>query len=624
MAHGAWTDPAVKQQRNLKHACGDIWHRCKLCITDMEVGRNLSPFRRLLRCADGFSYQNTVALWNQAGAWWLGYLQDITADGNSAYVEFDSTKTSARWIPTCFIWHLPFVFDNRLLVGWKNMPVWVALRDEVDGPLRFRPATLLGYAGLCRVYCVRTEIRGVNGRCPVASVEVVDRCQIVAKLPSGEMPNVPIQDGRNVLTYTKYIINFPGAESVLQEAPDVYRIITHFHKGYYELHQDVDRLSDGCRFHLKLGSKACTFVVIAQTKDIPLRQQIAESLQRVLQRHLSGRADLPPLSYRNSIAAELAWGTGDAAETSNSCPEACIWHLPHLILSEIFAYMDLQYVLQLKRVCSLWHAVITDPRTRNEHIVISVHDCIFTECVDSNNCYRVAFLLHHTVRSTTKSLTIVGPGTPDHTFFLQPWLDAADIRLPMVVIKDANFQWTNRRYDECSALKHSIMHRIRPFKDHCHTLLLHNFTVSTLFCRNLNDLLHMDYEDLVPLPDCERRWMVPRSDVLRRAHGNLLSMDTAQITLHRLILPCRNGWDEVMSRLMCAIDAQFPRSAVSADVYAKVQTVHARWVENLSYPDQWQRIRQLLNVFSGFQSDGTLLHWDALDLRKLESLWSVW
>ncbi|XP_055336976.1 uncharacterized protein LOC129587314 [Paramacrobiotus metropolitanus] len=98
--------------------------------------------------------------------------------------------------------------------------------------------------------------------------------------------------------------------------------------------------------------------------------------------------------------------------------------------------------------------------------------------------------------------------------------------------------------------------------------------------------------------------------------GTLFTMNTTEITLHRFMLPCVDGWEAVMSRFMRAIDAAFP--AAGADVYRKVRAIHARWLEKLSYPDEWQRIRQMLSVFSGFQSDGTPLHWDTVDLRQLD------
>ncbi|XP_055356870.1 uncharacterized protein LOC129601974 [Paramacrobiotus metropolitanus] len=58
-----------------------------------------------------------------------------------------------------------------------------------------------------------------------------------------------------------------------------------------------------------------------------------------------------------------------------------------------------------------------------------------------------------------------------------------------------------------------------------------------------------------------------------------------------------------------------PLPPLTDDVYAKVTAVHARWVRNLQYPAEWDRIRAYLTVFSGFHADGTPKGWNDVDLR---------
>ncbi|XP_055336936.1 uncharacterized protein LOC129587290 isoform X2 [Paramacrobiotus metropolitanus] len=299
------------------------------------------------------------------------------------------------------------------------------------------------------------------------------------------------------------------------------------------------------------------------------------------------------------------------AETEN---EACIRHLEHTILIEIFANLDLQSQMRIKRVCFLWNAILSDASTHNGHITINLEGCASTHCCYDDS-YKLAALLQGAVHAGTKSLTITGLESRRPSYFLGPWLDAASIRLPVMVMQDASFPFSHWTYDECSLLRHGIIRRIRPFKDHCQALIINNCTFSGLFCRALFDLLYARDNSLVQLPESEKRWMISRGSLLGGAQGNLLSIDSAQITLRRVILPFVHGWEHAMSRFMYVINAHFP--AVGADVYRKVQAIHARWVATLSYPDEWLRIRHLLSIFSGFQADGTPLAWGEVDLREL-------
>ncbi|XP_055336872.1 uncharacterized protein LOC129587258 [Paramacrobiotus metropolitanus] len=155
---------------------------------------SLPAFRRVLHGVNRFGHQNTVAVRSLDGVWWLGFIQDLTVDESFAFVEFDSRKKPACWILSRFVHPLPLLFDNKSLTEWRNKPVWVALRDEMDGPFRFRPATLLECVKLCRLCYVRWQTSGVTSS---AFIEVVDRCQIVEHLPSDEMP---FQEKSNLLT----------------------------------------------------------------------------------------------------------------------------------------------------------------------------------------------------------------------------------------------------------------------------------------------------------------------------------------------------------------------------------------------------------------------------------------
>ncbi|XP_055336897.1 uncharacterized protein LOC129587269 isoform X2 [Paramacrobiotus metropolitanus] len=585
----------------------------------MESPASLPPFRRLLRGANSFSHQNTVAVRSLDGAWLLGYLQDLTSDENYAFIEFDSTKKSACWIRSCFIYPLPLILDNKPLTVWKNKPVWVALRDEMDGPFRFRPATLLECVKMCRFCYVSLEISDAADRTSSSLIEVVDRCQIVEQLPSDEMP---IQDKSNLLTYRKYIIPISKTDRVLQEAADVYRIIALFRRSYqYDRWNPATSLSDGCRFHLAVGPESCTFLVITHSMDtITEHERTKFALHALLDKHFKARhrgllVGCPNCPDNGGICGNVNEAAATFCESEVIIPETSICSVSHNILMEILANLDLQARMRIKRVCWLWHAISSAPGTLDEHVIISFKGCVSTNCL-LDNCYNVALLLHRAVNSETKSLTITDLNFKEHTFFIPVWLGLTHLQLPLVVLKHGRFDFGGWVYDETSSLlKHGIMRLIEPFKDLCRTLILHNYTLSRLFCHPISNVLH-EVEDLVPLPAAEKQLVIPLNVLMRDGQGSLFTLNTTEVTLRRVMLPCVDGWEAAMSHFMRAIDAAFP--AAGADVYKKVQAIHARWLDTLSYPDEWQRIRHLLSVFSGFQSDGTPLHWDNVDLRQLE------
>ncbi|XP_055354771.1 uncharacterized protein LOC129600311 [Paramacrobiotus metropolitanus] len=73
---------------------------------------------------------------------------------------------------------------------------------------------------------------------------------------------------------------------------------------------------------------------------------------------------------------------------------------------------------------------------------------------------------------------------------------------------------------------------------------------------------------------------------------------------------------EHMRILLEALNDQCP--AVSQRVFKKVKTIHARWVQTVAYPDQWNSIALFLYLFNHLRPGDAPKEWDTLDLRQLD------
>ncbi|XP_055337015.1 uncharacterized protein LOC129587338 [Paramacrobiotus metropolitanus] len=611
---------------------------------ELPVALGLPRFRRLLASVNDqtISYQNTVTVLTDEGAWWLGFIEDF--DEHRVLVHFDSTTVQHCWIPAGRVWPHFFLHSKhtspRSQSGVPGMRVHVALRDEDNGPFRFRPATWLDSVSACKMhYVVLDAVDGAGA--PAQRVEVVDFCQVSSSLPPTEM-NRPIPPSAYPMPqcgthYTKYILGLPGAQLMLQEPGDALRVIQCLRASNAMLGRLVP---DYCRFHLQIGIDCC--VVVFDTCGFRLNcrseQESLDRLYRTLQTHVGNAARrrdmLPPTDQRmRSNPRERVALLSDADQPAAG--DVNIQHVPYCIMSEAFTHLELHTQASVGRVCALWQQLLTAFRPR-EHVTLTFAACTTTyrhtdpedACSvtidhwarNENYCFRLASLLNRDVTSATKSLTVTGTNLCIHNVdFLISFLTIRNIRLPLVIIKD----FTN------SCFAHTVNYRSfrysRPSQlwDRCEAVLLLNGRVSGIFRDSIFSLFICRGERRA-LPLHARHWMNPRLQELTMplflcrlplAETPMMSIDALQITIPRLRLPWRQGYWHVLSRLMWAVNEHCP--PVVEAVYVKVQTVYARWVLTLVYPEQWDTIRSYLQVFHGFHTDGTPRLWTTVDLRTV-------
>ncbi|XP_055330990.1 uncharacterized protein LOC129583270 isoform X2 [Paramacrobiotus metropolitanus] len=583
-------------------------------------------YRSLLTKANQVSYRNTVVVRGRDDAWWLGYVQDI--DGEYAFIHFNSTLTEDRWMHLSDVWPLPSYWDTELCIreGYHNVEIFAALRDEDNGPFRFRSAVLLNTLSGCDLCCwmfyVKTERFSSDAAAHQARLELVHADQVASALP----PSGPaVLDRRKCLHYAKYFIPFDQPETVLSEPSDKFRIIKHLQDALRaRMHlRRGQYLADGCRFHLRIESGGCMFIIVMLATDVEQRHWIAEALPTILKTHLAGRANLPPIRNRALQANEYVLREADV-EFDALMLTARISYLTPSLVSDILSHLDLHSRMKAKRVCGLWQLLLSSSRMI-EHVSISLESCWQLKA-DSDNCFKVASLLSSSISSATISLTLLNVFPPQYGFFLGSMLRALEIELPFLMFKNhTNVKPERVRQQKQARLKHGIAVHLTAYKHYCNFVLLHNWKVTALFGEQMYDIFEKEstcYESHEPgatsrlLPAHEREWMVRLT-----CEPHELAIDKLQITIPKVILPCRDGKMHMTSRFMCALNNNFP--PVTQDMVAKVSIVRARWLRTLTYPQDWQSIRNYLLIFSGFHSDGRPKVWDDIDLRFVDlSTWS--
>ncbi|XP_055338482.1 uncharacterized protein LOC129588332 isoform X2 [Paramacrobiotus metropolitanus] len=581
-------------------------------------------YQTVLTDANQISYHNTVVA-RSSDAWWLGNIQDI--DGNYAFIHFNSIIVQARWMHMKDVWHLPSYWDTKLAreKGWHgDIHVFAALREEYNGPFCFRPAVMLnmlnGCNSDCKMFCIRTDVSKTVVHPPSTGFEVVHFHQVASALP----PSGPsLLDRRSGFLYEKHFIPFVQTQDVLRDPSDKLRIIKHINDAI-QVRFKLTRgnPADRCHFHLRFDQESCILVIARLATDTKPTHWMVESLPEILGTHLGSRVDLPPINNRVFLANEDIPSKIDIRFT------ACVRDLTPPLLSDILSHLDLHSQMRARRVCALWQLLLSSPKMM-EHISISFESCWHLKAdgdnrilrADSNNCFKATSLLSRSINSTTISLTILRVFPPHH--ILQPLLEAMEIKVPLLVLKDhITIQPVYRiGVKKPSRLKHGATDFVTSYKNRCNSVLLLNWKVSGLFGLHMYDLfehnwLNFGVEEIFRLLPDNREWILPPTYKPQE-----FAIDKLQITIPKLLLPCSDGSMPMASRMMCALNDGF--SPVTEDIVAKVTAVHARWVSNLTYPEDWQSIRDYLLMFSGFEPDGRPKVWEEIDLRVVDlSTWS--
>ncbi|XP_055341992.1 uncharacterized protein LOC129590673 isoform X2 [Paramacrobiotus metropolitanus] len=583
---------------------------------------SVPPYERLLFDTQQMSYQNTVIVRHDSDVCWLGNIQNIS--GDNAFIHFGSKKVKPSWIHTGRVWPLHFPADAVAYKGGTILfkQVFAALRDEDDGPFRFRPAFVadcLTACDLCEIFYVETQ-DCENANAPGnLRKELVYRCQIAVKLPITEPPLLCRVEG---LIFKKLFVPLNRAQDVFSDASDISRIIRHFRD---TMKRDVRlaALSDCCRFHLRIQGDGCMFIVPSLTAEPETMQWMATALSEMLLTHLAHRADLSPFDNRCFSGTE-EFSSGADVGVEQPKEAVFIGNLPPLLLSEVFSCLDLHSIVRIKRVCVLWQQLLSSRRA-TEHIAICLATCSKTAKTDNLSCYKTWYLLSLNIRSMTKSLTVLTPFF--HVTYLADLLEAMQIKLPTIVFKDYTITDSNHMYEYANMpypvtpldnrklfAFHGTTIWLSFYRDKSQRIVLHNWKLSNIFGKSLFAIFCNPFTSgLKDLPAHEVHWM---QSITPETWLDVIGIDRLQIAIPQVVLDCSQDEENMVSQFMWTLDNNFPPTADG--IYVKVQKVHARWVETLSYPHEWNNIRAFLSVFSGFHADGTIKVWKDIDLRLVD------
>ncbi|XP_055357278.1 uncharacterized protein LOC129602306 [Paramacrobiotus metropolitanus] len=379
------------------------------------TARSAGPsFRRLLAGPKGINYLNTVVVWIENWTYWLGYIQDIWEE--YVYVDFDCSTVGACWIHSSCVWPLQYWQDSPgySFRNYRSTPIFVALRDEPGGPLRFRSAVAVWDSDReCGKTYIRAEIVEEGSESPVAGgVEVVDHWQAISRLPFDEPSLLGRTEG---LLYIKHVIPLTRAQLAVNTAADAARLIQELLDAYrtqasvHLLNADLRKL---CRFHLRIGEDGCTVMIIANRTDSDATERTQQMLLRILENHASATGHPPAMAHiSDSTGMPCAVQLGMESDTVDQT--AALSHLPPEISLAILTGLDVHSQANAKRVCGLWQRILSDPCS-GEHLTVLVENVEATES-DDHRCYHTAWMLIRTITAATRSVAIVARQDNPHS-----------------------------------------------------------------------------------------------------------------------------------------------------------------------------------------------------------------
>ncbi|XP_055345421.1 uncharacterized protein LOC129593230 [Paramacrobiotus metropolitanus] len=278
----------------------------------------------------------------------------------------------------------------------------------------------------------------------------------------------------------------------------------------------------------------------------------------------------------------------------------------------------------MHRVCMLWHQMLPEHLVTADVVVdISVklddkpdkdgtQDILHaSKSVNStwNDEYHLTMVLDRMITHRTKTLTLVNLAVNRSREFesrantATEVLLAKGIRIPVMILRNC----ASRRAELIKNTATSGNYECRNFSKLmavCERLLIvhHNFSFAEAFFRR--PILCSGEPQMIPEP--EKAFVRPYCP----------DKPGRVVRVNRLLLRSADSVDQHVRLLLLA--ANNACLLVSQCVIDKITYVHQRWRQTLAYPEDWVAVRNFLNLFSGFLSDGTPQRWDALDLRELD------
>ncbi|XP_055343572.1 uncharacterized protein LOC129591788 [Paramacrobiotus metropolitanus] len=610
-------------------------------------------FRELWSGAWEVNYGNTVLALRDGGQWWLGYVQDV--NGPHFLVDFDARSVPAQWIHSSRLWPHHFLYKDLFPLVTDSLPV--ALRDSHDGPMIFRPATIVAQRK-ARVLIVRlgdkAQDRSQSNTTPPGKGYLVYRNQCTRRLP------VP-EDGQNFfqrtdgLTFRKHVIPFPGAGALraVDSLPAFVGRACQFALGSGDYFDYDEYTGEHCPIGRRVRNNLTTFYSmpvrpgngfepqhISYGAHVGVRVFVRAATDTLtfvcleLQHAASGRrmwwdeaalkkACRRYLRNQSALAMDAFPGALDYGSTDDTVAdeeEMSISQLSLPILTGILTNVDAESQFRFSRVCALWREILgkfTDKRV----VMLDMAGKKPYEqewCLESEyGEYHLLATLDRFIRPDTETLLLMGdgqvtlPGGDAWLYGAQFVLERKGIRLRKIIAANGydEADWSAVPFLSLPVAEGKGMfttHALTTLLSVCDELVLVNYMASPSICSSARLLLF----------DCTG-WHPPLEKLMRDESEQHLG--DVVVVIPQLRFRRGERVAEQLRRFVAAAADSCP--AVGPQVQKKVAAVYERWVKEVKKDRKWIKgIRQFFKQMDIPRPSGDPLQWDAMYAQRLRQL----
>ncbi|XP_055332076.1 uncharacterized protein LOC129584020 [Paramacrobiotus metropolitanus] len=483
--------------------------------------------------------------------------------------------------------------------------VYVAKREEEDGPYVFRSAKVVTFHGSYRdydflnptyVFINPTE----NGDDIGWQDEIVHPWQVVGRLP------VQGQDAsffQRPQLYSglpfKHVVNLDET-SVISGAIDEHRIRRAIDVAFHLWDTSLTN-ADRVFVRFEKGSMIFIFFHIFLLDD-PIKDATgvfapssANKLRSALEMRYFGYNDKP-------ANAEIARSSPFVTDAEKISFITLPWH----VLSESLLYLDMHSRTSARRVASSWKKILTcslaSVHIRIDFSTISKEPTTYMD----TEIYYVVFLLNRVIKKNIKGLAcdnlshrLEGRIMMQLISFI---LRRKGLKLSLILLKNCRIAGgvIPETLEDAAASWNEFLH-FPVLLPYCRRFVAVNWAYThSLFS-------HIGFVGNRPTPPA----CYSISSPVKRCYLAVIPL---------MKFDCSADPQDVVLHFLAMLESHCPPVVECADVKDLFKTVHAGWLSTVPYPEGWAGFRRMLKAldFKGFGSTGAF--WDNLDLRDISGI----
>ncbi|XP_055357078.1 uncharacterized protein LOC129602135 [Paramacrobiotus metropolitanus] len=569
------------------------------------------------RCPGQWNINNAVMVNLVGDDFYLAYLQDI--DGDLVFVDFDCTKIPPWWVPADRVYRHN-LYGERAKNDSKATDVFVALREDDNGPYIFRPAKLLRDSTLRTNYlcCVSINI----SQDPKNPFRVVHQWQLSSVLPN-QYTDRPTKITEDHVEKVVVRVDNMGFMKHIDEYHITHLLDVGFRDGFNPIGWrafDVAHKDDRDQLFVRLTGRTLTFIIM-QAPCLHVFWNTRDPVILACQKRKKSRK----FSYHNctcwkkEIAKDISFGINNylrrycyRPEIGNpfSC-ESLIEEVPSLgsipfeVQSTVLQYLDVHSQAAAKRVCSLWNALVPDPASA---ATVTVDFSRISDTLPGlleTEGYRTAHLLHRVVSQKTKGLTLLHL---DHrtdcitalVSCIKELLALKQTTIFLISVRYCRMPFESRRVG-CSnpdePIHGKILFQLLPLKQLCRHLRIQHLVMDFSLCN-----------------------IRPRTFFMKKIRDECEKTCNLMIVIP--VMDVENDDENAnVKSFKRALEACCP--TVDNATKKRIRKLHTRWLRTIPYPnEQWTGLRRLLELFGVLEWGNTdeTEAWENLDLRNFDNI----